>query len=222
MITSSTEREPSREPLESTTRPPAELELELLVAAATAVAEGAAVEGVALLLLVGVGVVAHVEAAAELGVGQDLVGLVDGGHLLLGVLLGDPLLGGLVRVVLLGQLAVGALDLALVGIPRHPEHLVVVLGLAPLELDLRLLQQRVDDARFLIGTRLGCLVERPDAGLEVLRVELRFALVDEAVEGVLVQLESLFTICARLLVAGLFGFVSNFVCARNLIGRLTS
>lgn len=125
------------------------------------------------LLLVGVGVVAHVEAAAELGVGEDLVGLVDGGHLLLGVLLGQPLLSGLVRVVLLGQLAVGALDLALVGVAPHSDHLVVVLVLAALELHLRLLQQRVDDV-FLVGPRLRCLLQRRDARVVLLRVELPF------------------------------------------------
>lgn len=117
------------------------LEEELLATAAGA--EGAAVEGLALVVLA-VGVIAAVEAGAEFGVAQDLVGLVDLGHFLLGLLLGHALGGGLVRVELLRHGAVLALDGALVGVVVHVEHLVVVLGLGPLQQHVRVLQHLRD------------------------------------------------------------------------------
>lgn len=64
----------------------------------TATAEGTSLEGV-LLLFVRIGVVAAVEAGAEFRVAEDLVGLVNGRHLLLCDLFRDSLLHGLVRVV---------------------------------------------------------------------------------------------------------------------------
>ena len=67
------------------------------------------------------GLAEHVVRLAPLGVGEDLVGLVD---------LLEPLLGGRVRVdvgmPLLGELAEGALDRGVVGSPLDAEHLVVV------------------------------------------------------------------------------------------------
>lgn len=154
---------------------PALLEHERVAAAAgAAVAERAALEGV--LLLVGVGVVAAVEAGAQLRVAEDLVRLVDAGHLLLGILLAEPVLHRLVRVVDLGRLAVRRLDLPLVRVARHAQHLVVVLGLAALQRDLRLLHERVDDV-VLVGPDLGRLLQRRDAGLEVLGVQLCLGLV---------------------------------------------
>lgn len=147
--------------------PAALLEEELL--AGPAGAKGAAVERLALLLLA-VGIVAAVEAGAELGVAEDLVGLVDLGHFLLGLLLGHALGGRLVRVESLRHGPVLALDGALVGILVHVEHLVVVLGLGPLQLHVRILQQLLD---------LGCgrvvffgLVEGLDRRFVLGRIEL--------------------------------------------------
>ena len=148
-------------------------------------------------LLVRVGVVAAVEAGAQLRVAEHLVRLVDAGHLLLGFLLGQPLLGRFVRVVQLGELAVGGLDLALVGVVRHAENLVVVLCLAALEGDLGFLQERVDDVVFA-GVELGGFAERVDAGFVVFGGEEVFGAVEEAVEGGFVEGEGL--------VAVVFGF----------------
>ena len=177
---------------------PAKLEVELLPAAALMEHEGVAVaaEGVPavlLLLLVRVGVVAAVEARAQLRVAEHLVRLVDGRHLLLGLLLGEALLGRLVRVVQLGQLAVRRLDLALVRVVRHAEDLVVVLCLAALEGDLCFLKERVDDV-VLAGVGLGGFAERVDAGFEFLRLGEVLGAVEQAVEGVLVLLERLFAV----------------------------
>lgn len=174
-------RETAREAASTATGPKFELELltalmELLPAllehergavAAAAVAEGAALERV--LLLVRVGVLAAVEALAQLRVAEDLVRLVDARHLLLGLLFGEPLPDRLVRVVDLGRLAVRRLDLSLVRVALHAQHLVVVLRLAALQRDLRLLHERVDDV-VLVRTGLGRLLQRRDAGLEVLGV----------------------------------------------------
>ena len=67
------------------------------------------------------GLAEHVVLLAPLGIGEDLVGLVD---------LLEPLRGGRVRVdvgvPLLGELAEGALDRGVVGSPLDAEHLVVV------------------------------------------------------------------------------------------------
>lgn len=175
-----TERESSRKPA---TRP-AELELELLAAAllehkgvtttAAAAAEGAALlEGV--LLLVRVGVVAAVEPRPQLRVAQHLVRLVDARHLLLRLVLAQALLRRLVRVVQLGQLAVGRLDLPLVGVVRDPEHLVVVLGLAALEGYLRLLHQGADHV-VPVGSELRSLLESCDTLFELFSIQMRFAL----------------------------------------------
>ena len=166
---------------------------------ATSVAEGASVEGVAAvpLLLVGVGVVAAVEAGAQLGVAQDLVRLVDGRHLLLGRLLGEPLLGRLVRVVLLGELAIGRLDLALVGVVRHAQNLVVVLCLGSLECDLGLLHQRVDHVALVRPALLG-LLKRVDAGFVLLGLELHLGLLEKAVEGLRIKRQGLLAVFGRL------------------------
>ena len=147
-----------------------------------------------------VGVVAAVEARAQLRVVEHLVRLVDARHLLLGVLLGEPLLGRLVRVVQLGQLAVGGFDLPLVGVVRHAEHLVVVLGLAALEGDLRLLHERVDGF-FLAGVGFRCLAERVDTGFVFFRGQEVLGAVEEAVEGVLVVLEGFFAVFLGLFAA---------------------
>lgn len=97
----------------------------------------------ALLLLV-VRVVTTIEACTKLWVDENLVCLVDLRHLLLGILLGDSLLGCLVWVVGLGQFAVGRLDLALVGILGDTENLVVVLCLGPSECDLSFPEEAFD------------------------------------------------------------------------------
>lgn len=153
------------EPLESSEaeRPAAapttaKVHLELLTSAlvhegVTTASEGASM--VRVVLLLGVGVVASVKAGAQLRVTEDLVGLVDGGHLLLGLLLGHALLDGLVRVELLRGLAVSRLDLPVVRVIGHAEDLVVVLGLAALQGDMGFLQHRVD-MLFLVGVVLGC------------------------------------------------------------------
>lgn len=159
-------------------------------------AERVAVEGVPLLLL-RVGVVAAVETRPELGVAEDLVRLVDGGHLLLRLLFGEAALVGLVRVVQLGQLAVGRLDLPLVGVARHAQHLVVVLGLAALELNAGLLEQLLDQVAPFRG-QLRRLLERPDGGLVVLGLFLRLGLVQETVHRVLVQFDRLLAVLLRL------------------------
>lgn len=130
--------EPERRASTLTTK----LELELLTAlleheGATAATETTLLERVATTTaLLGVGIVATVKARAQLRVGKHLVRLIDSLHLLLGLLLGDAVALGAVRVVLLHQLAVGRLDLPLVGVARDAQYLVVVLGLAPLKIDL--------------------------------------------------------------------------------------
>jgi len=113
--TTTTAREPTAAPLP---------EEELLLS--TAATEWRALERITLLFLA-VGVVAVIKALLELRVGQDFVGFVKRGHLLLGFLRGDVVCRGFVRVVLFGQFPVGFLDLALVRIAVNPENLVVVL-----------------------------------------------------------------------------------------------
>lgn len=150
-------------------RTTAEFELKLLTAGALVEEERRAtalLEGMALALL-GIGIIATIKACAQLGVGKYLVRLVDRLHLLLSCLLGEALLVRLVRVMLLGQLAVGALDLSLVGVAGHAEDLVVVLGLAAAQFDLRLAQQRLHN-RLLVGRDLGGSLEGADRGLVVL------------------------------------------------------
>lgn len=93
---------------------------------------------VVVLPLIRVGIITAIEARPQLGVAKDLICFVDASHLLLGLLLGDALLDGLVGVELLRGLAVGGLDLALVGVVGYGEDLVVVLALAALQGDLGL------------------------------------------------------------------------------------
>jgi hypothetical protein len=100
------------------------LEEELLTAATGA--KGRAVEGVLLLFRV-VRVVAVVKPLLEFWIGEDFVGLVDGGHFLLCFLGGHIVCGGFVGVVELGEFAVCLLDVAIFGIARDTEDLVVVL-----------------------------------------------------------------------------------------------
>jgi len=190
---------PEREPR------PAKLELELLATPATTtlvehkrMALAAERVPLVLLLLVRVGVVAAVEAGAQLRVAQHLVRLVDGRHFLLGLLLSEPLLGRLVRVVELGQLAVGGLDLALVGVVGHTDDLVVVFCLATLKGDLGLLHERVDDV-VLARVGFGGFAKSVDAGLELFRVQEVLGAVEQAVERVFVVLERFLTILLGLL-----------------------
>lgn len=186
---------------------PARPELELLTALleheGVAAAKRMPAEPV-LLLLVRVGVVAAVEARAQLRVREHLVRLIDGRHLLLGRLLGEPLLGRLVGVVDLGELAVRRLDLPLVGVVRHPEHLVVVLGRAALEGELGLLEELVGDLA-LLGRRggfLGCL-EGGDGGVELFGLELGLGAVEEAIEGGLVEGKGFLAVFLDLFAVGL-------------------
>jgi len=139
------------------------------------------------LLLVRVGVVAPVEPRPQLRVGEHLVRLVDGLHLPLGLLLGQPLLGGLVRVVHLRQLPVGGLDLALISVARHAQDLVVVLCLGALERHLGFPKEGVDRlVELLVLARFFSLVEGVDGGFEVLGFGLDAGAVEEAVDRVLV------------------------------------
>lgn len=113
------------EPEWRTTTLASEFELELLATlleherAATTTGESTLLEGVAAALL-GVRIVATVEARAQLRVGKHLVCLVDCLHLLLGLLFCNAVALRAVRVVLLHQLAVCRLDLPLIGVARHP------------------------------------------------------------------------------------------------------
>lgn len=116
--------------LTTATREP--LEHELLSAAAKRITL------VVILPLIRVGIITAIEARPQLGVAEDLVSFIDASHLLLCLLFSDSLLDGLVGVELLRGLAVGGLDLALVGVVGHGEDLVVVLAFAPLEGDLGL------------------------------------------------------------------------------------
>lgn len=194
-------------PLERKAPAPARPELELLAALleheGVAAAERMPAESV-LLLLVRVGVVAAVEARAQLRVHEHLVRLVDGRHLLLSRLLGEPLLGRLVGVVNLGELAVRRLNLPLVGVVRHPEHLVVVLGRAALEGELGLLEELVGDLALLGGR--GCFLgylEGGDGGVKFFGFELGFGAVKEAIEGGLVEGERFLAVFLRFFAVGL-------------------
>lgn len=125
----------------TTTRP--KLEVELTPTRGTLlVHEGvsATTKWIAMLLLfVRVRVIAAIEARTKLWVTEDLVRLVYARHLLLGRFLGEALLRGFVRVVLLGELPVGCLDLSLIGVVGYSKHLVVVFGRATLQSNLSLL-----------------------------------------------------------------------------------
>lgn len=134
-------RRASLEPKRRASTLATKLELELLATLlehewATAATETTLLERVATTTLLRIGVVATIEARAQLWVGKHLVRLVDSLHLLLRLLLGDAVALGAVRMVLLHQLAVGRLDLPLVSVARDAQYLVVVLGLAPLKIDL--------------------------------------------------------------------------------------
>lgn len=105
-------------------------------------------------------------------------------------------------MILLHQLAVRALDLPLVRVARDAQDLVVVLGLAPPEVDLGLLLYGVDDAGF-VGVGLFGLVERVGGWLVVLGVGESLGAVEEAVEGVFVEFEGLFAVIGGFVVVGL-------------------
>lgn len=72
-------------------------------------------------------IVAVVEPGFQFGVRQHFIRFVDSSHLLLRFLLGNTFRLGLIRVMLLSQLAVGTLDSSLIGISTDSENLVVVL-----------------------------------------------------------------------------------------------
>ena len=203
-------------------RPELELLAPLLKHKGVAAAERMPAAEPVLLLLVRVGVVAAVEARAQLRVREHLVRLVDGRHLLLGRLLGEPLLGRLVGVVDLGEFAVRRLDLPLVGVVRDPEHLVVVLGRAALEGELGLLEELVGDLA-LLGRRGGFLgrLEGGDGGVEFFGFELGFRAVEEAVEGGFVKGEGFFAVFIGFFAVGLLGEL-GLVCLGEGEGGLTS
>lgn len=149
--------------------------------------------------LLGVGIIASIEAGAELRITEDLVRLVDRRHLLLSRLLGDAHLGRLVRMIELRGPAPSSLNLALVGIIFDTEDLVVVLGFATLESDLGLVDDGFD--LFLkIGAKLGGLLEGLDSGLVQLTFQLSLALVQETPEGVGVESERFFAVLSDVLV----------------------
>lgn len=164
-------------PTPTPTRPVAEKEL----LATGPVAERTALEGLAL-LLVAIRIVSSIESRAQLRVVEHLVRLVDGGHFLLGVFLADALGRGLVRVMLLGELAVCALDGTVVGVAADAQDFVVVFLFGPGEKGVRFLEEGLDLWR-------GCVlffgvVERVDGAGEVISVELASRFGKEAVEGV--------------------------------------
>lgn len=90
------------------------------------------------LLLLAVWVVTHVESLFELRVGQDFVRLVDAALLLL-YFLGRQVPSVLIRVVLLGEFSVGALDLAFSGFAGDAQDFVVVFGLGAAKERVRIL-----------------------------------------------------------------------------------
>lgn len=134
------------------------------------------------LMLVTVRVLASIKPLLQLRVAQYLVGLVDGGHLLLRVLLADALPDGLVRVVLFRHLAVGALDGAVVGVAGHAEDGVVIFCFGAFKEAVRFLEERRD----LWGGRVVFfgVVEGVDCGFEVVRVELLLGFGEESREGI--------------------------------------
>lgn len=167
-------------PTSTPTRPAFEKEL----LATGPVTERTALERLAL-LLVAVRIVASVKASAEFRVVEHLVRFVDGGHFLLGVFLADALGRSLVRVVLLGELAVGALDGAVVGVAADAEDFVVVFLLGAGEEGVGFLEEGLDLWRgrvLFFG-----VVERVDGAGEVIGVELATRFEKEAGEGVGVQ-----------------------------------
>ncbi|KAF2868931.1 hypothetical protein BDV95DRAFT_106920 [Massariosphaeria phaeospora] len=87
-------------------------EMELLVT------ERRALERITLLLGT-IGVIAVVEALFEFGIGEDLVGFVDGGHLLLGFLWGKAICRSLIWVIHLRKFAVSLFDFTLVGVAGY-------------------------------------------------------------------------------------------------------
>lgn len=102
-------------------------EEELLAAAAEAAStEGRALERVTLLLLRIIRIITAVEALLEFRIRQNLIGLIDGRHLLLGLLGRHIIRRGLVRVMQFGKSAVCLLDVALVGVAGDAEDFVVV------------------------------------------------------------------------------------------------
>lgn len=140
------------------------------------------------LLLVRIGVVAAVEARAQFRVAEHFIRLVDARHLLLGILLGETLLGGLVRVVLLGQLAVGGFDLSLISVVWDADDLVVVFCFAAFECNLGITQKLVGKAALGFGwCGFLCLLERVDGSIIIFGVKLGLALMEKTVERVLVE-----------------------------------
>ena len=84
--------------------------------------------------------------------------------------------------------SVGSLDLSLIGIVRHTQNLVVVLCLAALQGNLRILHERVDDI-LLVWPGLAGLLESVDSRFEVFGIQLSLGLLEKTVERVLIQLE---------------------------------
>jgi hypothetical protein len=85
-------------------------------------------------------------------------------------------------------------------------YLVVVLGLAALERDLGLLHERVDQV-FAALVVLGGFAEGADGEFVVFLVELGLGFVEEAVEGVLIELQGFDAVFLGFLVVRLRGEV---------------
>lgn len=149
--------------------------------------------------LLRVGVVSAIEPGSQFWVTEDLVRLINGGHLLLCLLLGDALLHSLVRVELLCRLAVGGLDLSFVSVAGNTEDLVVVLGLAALQSNLCLVEERVDLV-LLIRPLLGGSLEEVNGLLVILFLEERLATVEKTPEGISIQVERLFAVASSIFV----------------------
>ena len=178
---------PNLKPTKPTRKPtllklkPALLEHKLLPAKRTAL------ERMALLLLIVIGIIAPIKALLEVRIGKDLVRLVDIGHFLLRILGGHVDCRGLVRVVHFAHFAVRALDFALVGVAGEAEDFVVVLCLGAFEEGLGFGEEFVD-LLVLLVVFFG-VFQGAHGVFELVGFELGLALVDQAIEGVGVKLE---------------------------------
>ncbi|KAH4058872.1 hypothetical protein HBH98_223920 [Parastagonospora nodorum] len=144
-------------------------------------------ERITLLLLSAIGIISAIEPLLELRIRKDLVRLIDISHFLLGLFGSHVDSRGLVRVVHFAHFAVGALDFALAGVAGEAEDFVVVLGFGAFEEGLGFGEEFVD-LLVLLVVFLG-VFEGAHGVFEVVGFELGLALVDEAVEGVWVELE---------------------------------
>jgi len=94
-------------------------------------------EGMAALAFMTVRVIASIKSCFQFGIAENLVCLIDRGHLLLSVFFRDARTDCFIRVVLSGLLPVSRFDLQFVRILRHAKNFIIILLLAAFQCYLR-------------------------------------------------------------------------------------